>query len=90
MSRWSRCIGAPMHLSLERPGWWPTKAWTKEEDYKLVAWGCGFEDGHGFVARHDLDRTEQEGIDRIAALRAEHPTWVAQVEADAATTRTRP
>ena len=71
----------PRHLSTAQPGWWPTRSWTKEENYRLIAWGCAV--GHGYVAEHDLGRTWQEGIERIAWLRQHRPKTVARIEAEA-------
>lgn len=59
-------------------------AWSARQDDFLITYGGCMGDGYAFVASHDLGRTEQEGRDRIAWLRANRPLLVMLIESDAA------
>lgn len=56
------------------------KPWSDEEDGQLIAWGLAV--GHDFVAEHDLGRSRQEGLDRIAWLRKHKPSLVRHIEVE--------
>lgn len=58
------------------------KPWNDKEDDQLVAYACGTEDMAGYVAAHDLGRTEQEGRQRYRHLCQTRPDWVAKIEAE--------
>lgn len=55
-----------------------TRPWSAEDDERLVAWGCAV--GYGYVAEHDLGRTWEEGVERIAYLREHWPAIVKRIE----------